>query len=358
MYFKKILLILKKTYIIFFISVLFLNFTTSDLKSSIFKVNNIEITEPFEVNFEKDIVINKAFKEAFIKLSKMTVVSNQEQKLTNVKVSEIKNLIDSFNIRDEQFIQNFYVAKFEVNFNKQNTLLFFEKKNVFPSLPSIKNILFLPVLINVGTKKINLYDKNPFYDYWQKDQKDYHLLNYIIPSEDLDLLTILNNNSENLEDYNFEKIITEYGYEDYIICLIYNSSENTKVFSKININKDIKIKSKTYDKVDISNLDSLNELINKIKIIYEDVWKSDNQINRSVKLAINIDVSSKDYEKNLLFENFLKETELVSDFFIKNFNNEVLNYKIIFNGSPNQFLEIIKKKGLNIETGKQVWFLN
>ena len=107
MYFKKILLILKKTYIIFFISVLFLNFTTSDLKSSIFKVNNIEITEPFEVNFEKDIVINKAFKEAFIKLSKMTVVSNQEQKLTNVKVSEIKNLIDSFNIRDEQFIQNY-----------------------------------------------------------------------------------------------------------------------------------------------------------------------------------------------------------------------------------------------------------
>ena len=112
MYFKKILLILKKTYIIFFISVLFLNFTTSDLKSSIFKVNNIKITEPFEVNFEKNIVINKAFKEAFIKLSKMTVVSNQEQKLTNVKVSEIKNLIDSFNIRDEQFIQNTYVAKF------------------------------------------------------------------------------------------------------------------------------------------------------------------------------------------------------------------------------------------------------
>ena len=154
MYFKKILLILKKTYIIFFISVLFLNFTTSDLKSSIFKVNNIEITEPFEVNFEKDIVINKAFKEAFIKLSKMTVVSNQEQKLTNVKVSEIKKLDDLFNIRDEQFIQNTYVAKFEVNFNKQNTLLFFEKKNVFPSLPSIKNILFLPVLINVETKKL------------------------------------------------------------------------------------------------------------------------------------------------------------------------------------------------------------
>ena len=123
MYFKKILLILKKTYIIFFISVLFLNFTTSDLKSSIFKVNNIEITEPFEVNFQKNIVINKAFKEAFIKLLKMTVVSDQEQKLTNVKVSEIKNLIDSFNIRDEQFIQNSYVAKFEVNFNKQNTLL-------------------------------------------------------------------------------------------------------------------------------------------------------------------------------------------------------------------------------------------
>ena len=69
MCFKNLFLCLKKTYIIFFATVLFLNFTTSDLKSSIFSVNDIEIIEPFEANFKKNDVIDKAFKQAFKKLS-------------------------------------------------------------------------------------------------------------------------------------------------------------------------------------------------------------------------------------------------------------------------------------------------
>ena len=128
MYLKKIIFSLKKTYIFFFATVLFLNFTTLNTKSSIFKVDNIEISEPFELNFKKDTVIDKAFIEAFAQLSKMIVLSNQSKKLNNTKIYDIKNLIDSFNIKNEKFIQNSYIANFEVNFNKQNTLLFFEKK--------------------------------------------------------------------------------------------------------------------------------------------------------------------------------------------------------------------------------------
>jgi len=128
---KKLIFSLRKTYIFFFTTVLFLNFSTLDVKSSIFKVNDIEINEPFELNFKKETVIDKAFKEAFSQLIMMTVASNQSKKLNNIKISEIKNLIDSFNIKNEKFIKNSYIANFEVNFNKQNTLLFFEKKTYF-----------------------------------------------------------------------------------------------------------------------------------------------------------------------------------------------------------------------------------
>ena len=131
MYLKKIIFSLKKTYIFFFITVLFLNFATLDTKGSIFKVNDIEVSEPFELKFNKYLVIDKAFVEAFNQLSKMIVLSDQEKKIKNTKISEIKNLIDSFNIKNEEFVQNSYSANFEVNFNKQNTLLFFEKKIYF-----------------------------------------------------------------------------------------------------------------------------------------------------------------------------------------------------------------------------------
>ena len=32
-----------------------------------------------------------------------------------------------------------------------------------------------------------------------------------------------------------------------------------------------------------------------------------------------------------------------------------LNYKVIFNGSPKQFLKIISNNGININTSKQIW---
>jgi len=358
MYLKKIIFSLKKTYIFFFITLLFLNFTTSDVKASIFKVDDIEISEPFELKFNRYTVIDKAFVEAFDQLSKMIVLSDQEKKLKNTKISEIKNLIDSFNIKNEKFIQNSYSANFEVNFNKQNTLLFFEKKNIFPSIPRKKNILILPIFIDLDLQTVNLFNQNPFFKEWVLNKKNYHLLNYILPNEDIDVISELNKNINNLEDYNYEDIIKKYNFNEYIITLIYKENNNIKVFSKIKINNNTKIHSYRVEGIDISKLDNLYNLINEIKNIYEDNWKLNNQINRSVKLPINISIISDDYDKNMKFENFLKYNELVAEFFIKDFDNRKVNYKIIFNGSPKQFLKIINNNDININTSKQIWEIN
>jgi len=358
MYLKKIIFSLKKTYIYFFITVLFLNFATLDTKGSIFKVNDIEISEPFELKFNKYSVIDRAFVEAFNQLSKMIVLSDQEKKIKSTKISEIKNLIDSFNIKNEKFIQNSYSANFEVNFNKQNTLLFFEKKNIFPSIPRKKNILIFPIFIDLDLQTVNLFNQNPFFKEWVLNKKNYHLLNYILPNEDIDVISELNKNINNLEDFNYENIVKKYNSKEYIISLIYKENNNIKIFSKIKINNNIKIHSYRVESIDISKLDNLNNLINKIKNIYEDNWKLNNQINRSVKLPINISIISDDYNKNMKFESFLKSNELIADFFVKDFNNQEVNYKLIFNGSPKQFLKIISNNGINIDTSKQIWEIN
>ena len=358
MYLKKIIFSLKKTYIFFFITLLFLNFTTTDVKASIFKVDDIEISEPFELKFNRYTVIDKAFVEAFDQLSKMIVLSDQEKKLKNTKISEIKNLIDSFNIKNEKFIQNSYSANFEVNFNKQNTLLFFEKKNIFPSIPRKKNILILPIFIDLDLQTVNLFNQNPFFKEWVLNKKNYHLLNYILPNEDIDVISELNKNINNLEDYNYENIIKKYNFNEYIITLIYKENNNIKVFSKIKINNNTKIHSYRVEGIDISKLDNLYDLINEIKNIYEDNWKLNNQINRSVKLPINISIISDDYNKNMKFESFLKSNELIAEFFIKDFDNQKVNYKVIFNGSPKEFLKIINNNGISINTSKQIWEIN
>ena len=352
---KKIIFSSIKTYIFFLLTVLFLNFSTINVKSSTFKVDDIEISEPFEVNFKKKNVIDKAFKAAFEQLTKMTVVSSQSHKIKDTKISDIKNLIESFNIKNEKFVKDSYQANFEVNFNKQNTLLFLEKKNIFPSIPKKKKIIIIPILIDTDLRNIYLFDQNPFLKEWLSNRKIYHLLNYILPTEDLDVVRTINDNFENLEDYNFNNIVKKYDSEEYIVSLIYKERNNFKVFSKIKINNDIKILSQTYKGIDISIQDNLHDLIDKLKGSYEDIWKLTNQINRSVKLPINITVKSTAYEKNIKFNNFLETTELVSSFFIKDFDHKKINYRIIFNGSPKNFLDIIEKKNINIDTSKQVW---
>ena len=349
---------LKRAYIIFFSTVLFFNFSSTELKSSIFSVNDIEITEPFELNFKKEKVVDKAFIEAFKRLMKMTVISSEEIKLSRIKNNEIKNLIDSFKIKDERFIKNYYSAKFDVNFNKQNTLLFFEKKNIFPSLPKKKSIFILPILIDTTNTTVNLFNQNPFFFNWLDGTSKHFLLDYILPTEDIDIINTLNQNIENLENYNYSSIINKYNVKDFIVCLIFQDNDKIKVLSKITINNNEKIQNNIYNNINLDNENELTSLIISIKNNYEDNWKKINQINRSVKLPLNISVDANDYQKNKLFKEFLHNTEFVSNFFIKDFNNKKINYRIIFNGSPARFLDLCNKNNILIDTTNQIWQLN
>ena len=123
---KKNLNSLNKLYIIFFYSVLFINviFTTS-LSANSFKITNLEISEPFELNFNKEKVMDKGFKIAFLELASMITTSGDKKKIENTSLVTIKGLIDSFTMSNEKFINNEYHVKFDVYFNKKNTLNFF-----------------------------------------------------------------------------------------------------------------------------------------------------------------------------------------------------------------------------------------
>ncbi len=358
MFLNKNLNCLKKSYIFFFLIVLFINITISKAHTSNFKVDGVKVTEPFNSNFKKEIVIDKAILIAFKKLLSMTIPSDEMYKMPNFNIDEIRNLIDSFNIKDEEFINNSYNATFEINFNKQNSFLFIEKKNIFPSLPNKKKIIILPILVDTVSRNVNIFNQNPFLANWNSNKEDFHLLDYILPSEDIDVIKTLNDNLENLENFDFSQIIKKYNFDEYIICLIYPQEDSMKVFSKIKFNDKFKINNKSFPYSNISsikNLENLENFIRKIKLQYEDEWKKNNRINRSVKLPINLAMSSSEYKKNDDFENFLSSTDLVSNYSIKNFNNKEINYKIIFNGSPNQFLNIAANKNFLIDTNSQVW---
>ena len=161
-------------YIFFlFFLIFFIKFSTTNVNANTYKVLDLEISKTYDNDFNKEVVIDMAFKKAFEQIILRITTLDKEKvgKLTNIKT--IYSLIESFSIVDEKFIDNKYVSKFEVEFSKKELFKYLEKKNIFPSIPKEKTLLLIPILINNEKKQIILFSENPFYNNWNKSKKHY-----------------------------------------------------------------------------------------------------------------------------------------------------------------------------------------
>ena len=139
----------KKFYTIFIIIILFFNTALiSNLHANSFKISEIEVSQDFNLDFNKKKVFDEAFKAAYAQLISTIITSKDKKKIEKINLSMIKSLIDSFNVSDEKFLENKYYVTINVNFNKKNTYNYFASQNIFPSIPKKLDLLVLPILIN------------------------------------------------------------------------------------------------------------------------------------------------------------------------------------------------------------------
>ena len=349
---------LQKVYIFFISFVLFIIiFSTTYLYANTFRVSDIEISSPFELNFKKSSVIDEGFHISFSNLLSMVTTSGDKSKIKNISIKDIKSMIDSFTISDEKFINNEYFAKLETTFNKKKFLKFLEKKNVFPSIPIRNKVLLVPILVDTKTNNTYLFNNNIFYDRWNDIKKNYQLLDYLLPSEDLEDLNKLQEMSDSVETYDFINLITKYDLKDYIISIIFKNEDEVKILSKINLNNSLKIKNQKYYEIDLTNEKDFNMILENLKNLYEDEWKKNNEINTSIKLPLTISINSKDYKKIINLEEALTNIDLISNFYILNFNNENTQYRIVYNGSPKTFLNNMVNKNFDLSMENNVWMV-
>ena len=349
---------LKSLYIHFcFLALLNIFFSTEYIQAKTFSINDIEISTPFEIDFNKNEIIDKGFTKAFDQLILSIVQTKDKKKLGKTSLNTIKGMIETFSIQEEKFIDEKYYLTLNVSFNKTSVFGLLESKNIFPSLPIKKNIFFMPVIYNEDKDEILIYSNSKLFNNWNFDIKKYHLLNYILPTEDLEDLNLIKVNKKKLENYNFKEIIKKYNLDNYIIMIVFINKNEIKVLSKINLNNKITLKTLKLPTLDINNIKEIKLFIENIKTLYENEWKLINEINTSVKLSLTVSVEN-DYDKTISeFENTLKEVEFIYDFYILKFNNKHNIYKIVINSSPDLFLKIMEKKNFTFNTQNQIWIL-
>ncbi len=342
-------------FILIFIS--FIKFSTEKVLANSYKITDIEISEPYNINFSKEKVIDIAFKNAFEELIYTLLTSDYYYLSKNINIKLVKSLIDSFSIIDEKFIDKKYIANFEVKFNKKEVLNYLYINNIFASIPQKKKLFLLPILVDTEQSEISLLSENPFYLFWNKFDKKYHLLHYILPNEDLDDLKIIKNNFNNLEDYNFDEIIKKYQLNDYIIVILFKNKKNIRVLTKIKLNNQFILLNEDFV-YQSNNEEYIESIINNLKISYENNWKKINIINTSIKLPITISIDSSKYSLIKKFENKIENMDLVYNFYIDSFSNSEVIYKIVYNGTPNKFLEKFNSENLKVDLTNNVWKIN
>ena len=78
--------------------IFFIKFSTGKVFAKIYKISELEISEPYDLNFNKDKIIDIAFQRAFEELMLTLTTSENSHLSKNKDLKIIKTLIDSFSI--------------------------------------------------------------------------------------------------------------------------------------------------------------------------------------------------------------------------------------------------------------------
>ena len=349
---------LRKLYIFFlFLALLNIFFSTGISLAKTFSINDVELSTPFKINFNKNKIIDEGFVQAFNQLMLSTVQSKDYQKLKKIPLNQIKSMIETFSIKEEKFVNEIYFIKLNVSFNKKIVFDLLEKKNIFPSLPVKKNIIFLPIIVDQNKNQIKMFSDNIIYNLWNNNIKRYNLLNYILPTEDLEDLNLVKENIQNLEKFKFKEIVKKYNLENYIVSIFFIGSDEIRLFNKISFDNKQNLKNTRIKNIDFSSNSEINKFIEILQTTFEDYWKSQNEINTSVKLPITISVENSNNIKIYQLEKKLSNIDLIYNFYIYKFDNKNNIYKIIFNGTPDKFIEVMKNNNYEFETVNKIWVM-
>lgn len=348
----------KNLYIFFCIIALIISFfSTTNVKAKSFEIDNIEISKPFENNFSKNKVLDAGFREAFFRLIKILIKSDDLKKINQINLKEIKTMIESFSIKEEKFINEVYNVKLGVSFEKKKIFDYLEKKNIFPTQIIKETFLVIPIIIDEDINSLSIFSNNKIFDNWNIINEETQLIKYLLPSEDLEDMKLIKSKSDLIENYDFKEIIEKYFLKHSIVLLIFKNENTIKILSKINIQDKIFIRNNSFKEIDFNDEVKIQNLINELKQIYEDLWKDYNQINTSIKLPLFIRVNNKDLVNSTNFESAMEKVDLINSYKINRFDKDHIYYEVIFNGTPKNFINIMKEKNYTFDTQKKIWIL-
>ena len=337
------------------ILILIIFFKTGNLLSenNLFNVNNILIEK--KESLSNSQLADKAIKKSFDVLIERILLKEDIPKVSNLKFSEIKEIVSYYNISESSDSENDKV-NFNVNFDKDKLHNLFYKRKISYSDIADKEFYILPILLDENN--INIFSNNYFYKNWNKALNN-ELIEFILPLENIEIIQKINNERNNLLSLDLRFLFKEYSNKNIAIALIENNNISLKkVYLKTNIQDKNITKNLQFKKKDPNEIEFEERIILEIKEEIKNLVKSQNLIDIRTPSFLNLTLNLKNNNSLYLLQTKLKKIDLIENLFVQEFNKDYIILKIKYLGKFEKIINQLKKEKIYIKLIDDKWYID
>ena len=334
---------------------LFILFTKSFSEENVFTINNVTVKGEIDLNFSREKYINKAFLNSFEILMNKILLTRDFTKVNNIKLKQIKSLINSFQILEESYRKDEYKAKIKIFYSDAKVKKFLRQKNISFSQPENITAIFFPVLFI--DNEIQNFNENFFYTQWLKVEINNELINFILPLEDLEDISKITKMKNNIEDLNVDSLVNKYDEKNYAFALMNYEAAKLNIYLKTNFNKNKTSKNISHDVKNINDELILNSILKELKLEITDLWKEQNLINLLMPLSISLKFQHSKLEDLDKLRSTLYKISIIENYTLEEFNINNSIFKIYYYGNPKKLRSELSKFGYMLMNNQGVWHL-
>ena len=332
---------------------LLISFSKSFSEENIFTVDNVEVEGKIDLNFSRNKFINKAFSKSFEELMAKIILSRDLEKIKNIRLDKIKNLINSFQILEERYQTEKYKAVFKISYNDKKVQNFLNKKNISFSHPKEISAVFFPVLFLNGD--LQYFENNYFYNNWTSVKIQNEVINFILPLEELDSISKIKEMRNRIEDLDVGNFVKQYNIRNYIFALMNYDNNKLNVHIKTNFNDNKISKNISYELRDISDKNKLNFILKDLKMQVTDIWKEANIVNLLMPLSIRVKFKQKNLHDLNKLINYFYKISIIDNFELEEFNINHSLFKIYYFGNPKRLSNELSKFNYKLRDDPGYW---
>ena len=334
---------------------LFISFIKSFAEENVFTINNVKVKGVIDLNFSRDKYLNKAFLNSFETLMNKILLSRDLEKINDVKLKQVKNLVKSLQILEESYSKEEYKANIKIHYNEVKVKEFLGNKNIsFSQSENITAVFFPVFIINDEIKNFN---ENFFYENWNVIEIENELINYILPLEDLDDISKIIEMKNKIEELEVDTLVNKYDVKNYVFALIDHNNYKLKVHLKTNFNNNKISKNISYEIKNINDETVLNGILKDLKLKITDLWKEENLINVLMPLSINLKFQHINLKNLDILKSLFDEISIIDNYTLEEFDINNSFFKIYYFGNPKKLRSKLLEYGYQLNNDKGFWEL-